>query len=795
MVAALRVSVRSCTDPVRAAGYWCPPGSAFQVATPCALGYFGTSGGASGYTGASCRGACVSTPGNYCPAGSASSVGVPCPASFGCPTMGAPVLCTTPGRWCPAGTPDVTMTSGQPCAAGFYGGAAPYAAASCAGACTQLPGVYCPPGSTSASGVPCPIGSYCTVVDQPPTPCPAGSFGATPGQASAACSGQCLTGFYCPVGSASASAVKCPSGRYADAFGAVNAACAGPCAVGYYCPAASTTATAAACPPGTFGNVTGLATAACSGRCPRGYYCTLGTADPTSSACRGGVYGGATGLSGASCSGPCAAGYYCPPASVTSTAVPCNGSAWYCPAGSEVPVRAADGFYTYPTGGALATLILPCPAGSYCASGEAQPCATGRYGKLLQLGSPDCSGACNAGFYCPPGSLSPSAVPCGGHEFFCPSGAASPTRVSPGYFSLGGAIDGSSHGAQQPCDPGTYCIMGVERLCAAGRYGERAGLSAAECSGICADGYVCPAGSSTNTTEACPLGYWCASGVLTACAAGTFNDARGANSSAWCAACGAGSFSAAINATSPATCALCAPGTTSDAGSAACVECPAGLWADASTGGACMPCAANWFAARPGSAACAPCAPPGGSAPGASACWPGVVAVTAVDTPPVVPGFSEGDLLLVVFSTPTQAPAVGDVAALRALLSLTNGLGACVGGAAWTGGGAVLQLTVTLHGGCGATPATTTLGGALTLSLAGGWLTDSSGLSSPAPRRPTWSWAARGASPRCRSSSPTTRRARRARGRRCARGVRGGPGARGGWWLGGGLTLALLCAG
>ena len=73
----------------------------------------------------------------------------------------------------------------------------------------------------------------------------------------------------------------------------------------------------------------------------------------------------------------------------------------------------------------------------------------------------------------------------------------------------------------------------------------------------------------------------------------------------------------------------------------------------------CQPCAPGTFSATPAAAnasMCAPCAPPGGSDAGAVECWPGLVSATASNPPPLVPGFSVGDVVTLVFSEATDAP-------------------------------------------------------------------------------------------------------------------------------------------
>merc|ERR1719163_1436630 len=51
--------------------------------------------------------------------------------------------------------------------------------------------------------------------------------------------------------------------------------------------------------------------------------------------------------------------------------------------------------------------------------------------------------------------------------------------------------------AQRQCEPGYYCVAGIRRICPAGRYGGVAGLSSAECSGVCARGHYCPKGTTS----------------------------------------------------------------------------------------------------------------------------------------------------------------------------------------------------------------------------------------------------------------------------------------------------------
>ncbi len=55
---------------------------------------------------------------------------------------------------------------------------------------------------------------------------------------------------------------------------------------------------------------------------------------------------------------------------------------------------------------------------------------------------------------------------------------------------------------------------------------------------------------------------------------------------------------------------------------------------------------------------CAPCPPLEGSTPGSVECWPGIVAATASNPPPLLVGLSVGDVVTVVFTSPTDTPAM-----------------------------------------------------------------------------------------------------------------------------------------
>ena len=92
--------------------------------------------------------------------------------------------------------------------------------------------------------------------------------------------------------------------------------------------------------------------------------------------------------------------------------------------------------------GAIAKLELgkqyECPMGYYCVAGRRHVCSAGRYGASTKMIDPKCSGACEAGWYCPAGSTTPRARKCGRPDLFCPKQSSLPTPVKKGYYTIGG---------------------------------------------------------------------------------------------------------------------------------------------------------------------------------------------------------------------------------------------------------------------------------------------------------------------------------------------------------------------
>jgi hypothetical protein len=128
---------------------------------------------------------------------------------------------------------------------------------------------------------------------------------------------------------------------------------------------------------------------------------------------------------------------------------------------------------------------------------------------------------------------------------FCPSGT---TRVTGEYectaVQIGSYANALSSGPQ---------------LCAAGRYGDATGRVDEKCSGACAAGHYCPAGSTNATAVVCP--------------SGTYNDALGGDSVASCRPCPQGSYCPA-GTVNPISCLSVVPaGTTDGPGAAAATDC------------------------------------------------------------------------------------------------------------------------------------------------------------------------------------------------------------------------------
>ena len=113
--------------------------------------------------------------------------------------------------------------------------------------------------------------------------------------------------------------------------------------------------------------------------------------------------------------------------------------------------------------------------------------------------TPDCSGSCAVGYYCPEGSTSSSPFKCqAGHAATAGGGdtiAACDGKCGAGYFCPAGSVSKTAN------------------ICPAGTYGAYGGITSSLCSGKCPEGNFCTAGSQfpnrnpcTSPTHFCPAG-------------------------------------------------------------------------------------------------------------------------------------------------------------------------------------------------------------------------------------------------------------------------------------------------
>ena len=192
---------------------------------------------------------------------------------------------------------------------------------------------------------------------------------------------------------------RCPAGNPAPTLVlallgimCASAAAAVPCPVGQYSELTGDGGVASACTPcpgGTYGTVGGL----CLGNCSAGYACPAGSTNGTAVLCGPGQFSGP----GQGACTLCGAGRYAPTAGASNCSRRCSPG-YACALGSTNGTAAA------------------CPAGRYSAAGAGvcTGCPAGRFGTVSAQSvlAVACPGLCGLGFFCPPGSTSPTAMPC-----------------------------------------------------------------------------------------------------------------------------------------------------------------------------------------------------------------------------------------------------------------------------------------------------------------------------------------------------------------------------------------------
>eukprot|EP00948_MAST-09A_sp_MAST-9A-sp1_P001588 g1588.t1 len=338
------------------------------------------------------------------------------------------------------------------------------------------------------------------------------------------------------------------------------------------------------CLPGTFGNKVGETSSTCSGICEADFACPSASTSPTQVACTSPTHFAPAGSGGCT---PVLNGYY------IQVGEDRNDFPWMCKADVEkgrsveslpfqfiestehnsftTPIIDANfnntldpiwgnpaiwGNIRHEAIGITVNYQTPmmatsfgsvelergkqfiCPKGYYCQGGVRKICHSGRYGAVERQTSSDCSGYCDWGHYCPPGSTSPRERECGGVGFFCVRGSSLPTQVAEGYYTIGDMRTEGKYSLEETssartisptqnieegntdpipydfetnttrrwmlrCPAGFYCTGGRRFQCPAGRYGERTGVASAACDGECLAGYFCTPESTNKTQHEC----------------------------------------------------------------------------------------------------------------------------------------------------------------------------------------------------------------------------------------------------------------------------------------------------
>lgn len=318
-------------------GHYCPEGS--SSATPCPIGTYRDAEG--GTVLADCF-ACPK--GFYCATqGLASYTSTQCAAGYYCPesqTTGSPVAYKCPaGSYCPANS-----KLAKKCPVGYYQPNEGQVS------CIDCPaGKYCD-GVDTSSAIPCIIGYYCPQNTRYSTeyPCPEGTYNDVTSVTQSSDCKPCPAGYYCDQKGLTAFSKKIMAGYYSKQTNQVVgnpsflANQRGICITGHYCPEG--TANPIACPAGTYNNAEGAKALSECLKCPPGEYCNAS----------GKTYAELVALGGTSW-GKCTQGYVCYPGSTTTTpndnimGIICPVG-HYCPTGTFKQIKCSTGTYASSTG-------------------------------------------------------------------------------------------------------------------------------------------------------------------------------------------------------------------------------------------------------------------------------------------------------------------------------------------------------------------------------------------------------------------------------------------------------------
>jgi hypothetical protein len=252
---------------------------------------------------------------------------------------------------------------------------------------------------------------------------------------------------------------------------------------------------------------------------------------------------------------------------------------------------------------------VSCRWGFYCYFDRATglvsaPCPAGRYGNSTQLRTPDCSGPCPPGHFCPPGTHTPGLFVCPpGTQ--CAEGSARPANCTAGWACAAPGTADPALNASAACKPGYYCPGNL--TCA---------LPPLPCAYDAADAYAlgnswCPppapgANASAGIAQ-CPANGLLGSSSTTQvpCPAGRYNSRPQSSSPDACLPCSLGTYSFDVAWAYPLCFGTCvagkygiAEGATTEP--AACEQCAAGYFSSVPGSSACQPCSLGTFAAANG---------------------------------------------------------------------------------------------------------------------------------------------------------------------------------------------------
>lgn len=597
-----------CTD--CPAGYFCPLASTYPflcpmgkycarkvgVATNCPAGYYNP------YQGIGNVKDCIICPkGHKCSAG--SEVPTRCPQARYIGSLGQSACSECPaGYYCPA----EGWIDPRPCNKGYYSSIN-------AASCTICPaGHYCPEEATTATvqiANLCPAGLYCPEgTDHYPTNlydrCSAGHYCIEGTDVETPCDIGTLRRI--PGASEESDCIEVEPGYYVSTTGAYEPT--GLCDPGFYCPLGSTSATQVACPAGSYRLISGATAETDCGSCPAGSTCSEGTSVPevcpagsycpegdesSPIPCPEGTYSPGTGMYQESDCIDCPAGYYCGTAGITAVSGTCEQG--YLCVGKAIDqfgrLISTDSVYLCPNTGYCpqgTPRVIPCPVGQFMSStgqstsDNCEPCTSGHY--CAGAGNSP-TGECDAGFYCD-GGASTSKQHIAPIGTYTSAGASSPTDCDPGTYNpaqgqsscltcpAGFYCPNSKMSDPLVCNPGKYCPSGrsSEISCDLGTYNPSYGMKESTHCIPCKSGYYCGSTGLTSPTGLCDAGYWCLTEAQSASPSTTVSEKYGP--------CTAGNYcEQGSSAPRP-----CPPGTynpsTSSISSSACITCTSGKYCE-----------------------------------------------------------------------------------------------------------------------------------------------------------------------------------------------------------------------